>query len=71
MYKKCVAATWKRLRKTAQKDKIDHSIIYRNSISSTFYEQLLRLQIPKVLKKDCQVVNILYAFGIYERKSFT
>ena len=38
------------------------------SISPTFYEQLLRAQIPKV-HKDSQVKQLFCAFGICERKS--
>jgi len=37
------------------------------SMSPIFYEQLLRMQIPKA-QKDSQVVSLLCAFGICGRK---
>jgi len=47
--------------------KADHGGL--ESILSTLYEQLLRSQIPKVLK-DCQVVSRFYTFRICPQKNY-
>ncbi len=44
---------------------------YLGSISSTFYVQLLRLQIPKAQKDTDDLTVFFHAFGIFARKSCT